>query len=154
MENENKKDNIEVQENEPVKAEKLFTQEEVNEIIRKRLAKEKAKEAPAIDVAELTARSNRLDCKEYIIDNGLSMDLLDIIDTSDVAVFKEKAAKIVTVVNNAVPAYPTVKDGGENLKPLNTEDEAIRKAFSKKGTVHKPKNYEPSGDAIFRSRKG
>ena len=68
------------------KSERLFTQAEVNEIVRKRIAKEKAKQpeqaAPAFDDAELTARANRLDCREFLLDNGLSPDLLDVIDTT------------------------------------------------------------------------
>lgn len=145
MENENT-DNKEVleaaQADEPAKAERLFTQEEVNEIIRKRLAKEKAKEASSSSAndAELTARASRLDCKEYILNNGLSMDLLDVIDTSDVAAFKEKAAKIKDVIDKAVPAYPTVKDGGSVRKVEEDPDAAIKKAFSK-GAAHKPKQW-------------
>ena len=143
---ENLTDNNEVKTptaDEPTKAEKLFTQEEVNEIIRKRLAKEKAKaETVSANDPELTARAARLDCKEYILDNGLSMDLLDVIDTSDVAAFKEKAAKIKEVIDKATPAYPTVKDGGSVNNLPEDPDAAIRKAFSK-GAAHKPKQYNP-----------
>lgn len=147
MENTNT-DNIEVkdtaQADEP-KAERTFTQEEVNEIIRKRLAKEKAKTetSSSVNDEELTARASRLDCKEYILDNGLSMDLLDVIDTSDVAAFKEKAAKIKKVIDNSV-SYPAVKDGGSPNKLPDDPDAAIKKAFSK-GAAHKPKKFNPYG---------
>lgn len=75
--------------------EKLFTQEQVNEIIRKRLKhqKESSVSTPEMDAraADLTKRENRLNCREYLFDKGYPVELLDIIDTSDVEAFKSKA---------------------------------------------------------------
>ena len=48
---------------------KLFTQQQVNEIVRERLARERAKAEPtAIDEREtaLKAREARLDCRDYL----------------------------------------------------------------------------------------
>ena len=126
----------------PDQGEKLFTQEEVNEIVRKRLAKEKAKAqpetqpaaAPAIDDAALTARSNRLDCKEYLLNNGLSLDLLDVIDTSDVSAFIEKCGKVKDAVKQTA-YYPNVRDAGEVELPAS--DDLRDVFFSKAG--HTPK---------------
>lgn len=146
MENENTNNITDNENTQPVQAEeKLFTQAEVNEIVRKRLAKEKAKaqpetkpaEAPAIDDAALTARSNRLDCKEYILNNGLSTDLLDVIDTSDVNVFIEKVSKLTELMPKQ-GSYPEVEDRGE-VTHLPDPDSAIRSAF--KNTAHKPKEF-------------
>ena len=121
--------------------EKLFTQAEVDEILRKRLAREKAKEAAPSPTtasdAELTARSNRLDCKEFILDNGLSPDLLDVIDTSNVEVFKEKVSKLQGIMPK-VGSYPEVADNGEVLH-VSDPDSDIRKAFA--NTQHIPKNF-------------
>lgn len=125
----------------PAPAEKLFTQSEVDKIISQRIAREKAKEpqpAPAIDEAALNARSNMLDCKEYVINNGLSMDLLDILDTSDVQGFKEKAEKLKTIINKTV-LYPEVEDRGEVLQ-LDHDDDALIAAF--KNSAHKPKQFK------------
>ena len=121
--------------------ERLFTQAEVDKIVRQRVAREKAKEqpaAPAIDEAALTARSNMLDCKEYVLNNGLSIDLLDIIDTSDVQKFIEKAEKLQSIAP-ARGSYPEIEDSGE-IRHLSDPDDAIRAAFGK--TAHIPKKYD------------
>lgn len=133
--NENNNENINVAETQPEQAEeKLFTQAELDKIVKQRIAREKAKEpAPAINEAELTAKANWLDCKEYVLDNGLSMELLDIIDTSDVQVFIDKVSKIQSIT----PAsYPVVYDAGE-VQNMPGLDAAIKEAF--KNTAHKPK---------------
>lgn len=81
--------------------ERLFTQEEVNHIVRDRLAKDRAKRAPAEPTEaekkemELTARESRLSCREHLLDNGLPSSLLDAFDTSDVDKFK-KAVDVVS----------------------------------------------------------
>lgn len=118
--------------------ERLFTQKEVEAIITKRLAREHAKVKESVTTdEELTARANLLDCKEYVLNNGLSVDLLDILDTTDVAAFKAKAEKLHTMSSR--PAlYPYVKDGGEPVKQ-DFESEAIKKAFA--GAAHIPKKY-------------
>lgn len=83
--------------------ERLFTQEEVNNIVRDRLAKDRAKRAPAEPTeaekreAALTARESRLSCREHLLDNGLPSSLLDAFDTSDVDKFK-KAVDVVSGV--------------------------------------------------------
>ena len=76
---------------------KLFTQEEVNTIIRDRLARERAKNTPAEPTEEekrlndLTIRENRLACREYVMDQGLPAKLLEVLDTSNQEDFKAKA---------------------------------------------------------------
>ena len=134
--NENINENINVAETQPKQAEeKLFTQAELDKIVKQRIARERAKEpAPAVNEAELTARSNRLDCKEYLLDNGLPVDLLDIIDTSNVQVFAEKVSKLQSV--SFINSYPVVHDAGEIQHEVNS-DAAIKEAFKKK--AHKPK---------------
>ena len=132
--------NIEEQNTQPIQAEeKMFTQAEVNEIVRKRLAREKEKvssEMPALTDADLTARSNRLDCKEYLLNKGLSMDLLDVIDTSDSAAFIEKVEKVSGIVEEVSRnSYPVVPDGGE---PIVSPTDNVKAAFFDK-TGHKPK---------------
>lgn len=83
---------------------KMFTQEQVNEIVRERLAREKAKAEPtAIDEREnaLKAREARLDCRDWLEElskggkaaSGV-MGLLDILDTGD----SEKFKKTVTAL--------------------------------------------------------
>lgn len=119
---------------------RLFTQEEVNKIVAARLERERNKysdPAPIVTDEDLTARASLLDCKEYVLNNGLSTDLLDILDTTDVAAFKAKAEKLHTM-SSRPPLYPYVKDGGEPVKQ-DFESEAIKKAFA--GAAHTPKKY-------------
>lgn len=81
---------------------RTFTQEEVDRIIRDRLAKDRAKRtAPAEPTeaekkeAALTARENRLSCREHLLDSGLPSSLLDAFDTSNIDKFK-KAVDVVS----------------------------------------------------------
>lgn len=80
--------------------ERTFTQTEVNRIIKDRLERERAKAksaeiSPEMEqrLADLDARESRLNCREYLVENDMPSELLDIIDTSDVDNFKSKAEK-------------------------------------------------------------
>lgn len=133
--------NIEDNTTQPIQAEeKMFTQSEVNEIVRKRLAREKERlsgEPSAITDTDLITRSNRLDCKEYLLNNGLSTALLDVIDTSNKDVFIEKVEALSGIVKEAeVNSYPAVRDGGEPI--TITAPDSVKSAFFNKGG-HKPK---------------
>ena len=72
---------------------KTFTQEEVNRIVKERLARLKAKyetdpetteEESQLDEREkaIALRENRVTCIEYVAENGHKKELLDILDTS------------------------------------------------------------------------
>ena len=71
--------------------EKTFTQEEVNNIVQERLARERAKNEPTpaeLREKELTARENKMSCKEY------PSELLDLFDTADMEQFKGNVEKM------------------------------------------------------------
>lgn len=76
---------------------KLFTQEEVNNIVRDRLARERVKKFPQEPTEEekrlkdLNDRESRIACREYVMDQGLPQQLLDVLDTSNHEEFKNKA---------------------------------------------------------------
>lgn len=76
---------------------KMFTQEEVNNIVKDRLARERAKNTPPEPTEEdkqhqaLNDRESRIACREYIMDQGLPRELLDVLDTSNHEDFKAKA---------------------------------------------------------------
>lgn len=118
--------------------EKLFTQEQVNEIIKKRLGRQKEEtdeqELKARE-KELTARESKLSCKEYLIEKGYPAELLDVIDTSDVETFKNKADKANNVYFRMQQA--------QNVAPLADLDssnyDAVASAFV--DTKHEPKQY-------------
>ena len=133
------------------KSERLFTQEEVNEIIRKRLERNKDVDiAKADQIAtalqdleqreaqlnelqkQVTKRENIVDCKEYLSSKGYSADLIDVLDTSDVEQFKEKADKTVMISNKNAFA------------PLGSSEPTITGSVPDAFSInfkHKPKDY-------------
>ncbi len=130
--------------------ERLFTQDEVNKIVTERLKRDREKRKADSDLphmaseAELLARANRLDCREFIIEHGYPSELLDVVDTNDVDAFKEKVANLNEIYKSNY-GYPRVKDGGEVAHHDDENDVrmSIRKGFQK-DAVHvpkKPKNY-------------
>lgn len=105
------KDNMEVVNDQSTESVGLFTQEQVNEIIQKRLSEEKAryKKTLASEVEsqvndrmselekrekDMTAQTVRLQCKEYLMDNNMSVELLEVIDTTNFDGFVERANKL------------------------------------------------------------
>lgn len=115
---------------------KLFTQEQVNEIIRKRLERQKESSLNEEELVrrekELDAREKAFECKKYLSLNGYPSELLDIIDTSDVEKFKEKADKASTAFE--------IMDKQKYVAPL-----AMLDTFKESGgfpdTTHEPKGY-------------
>lgn len=116
--------------------EKMFTQEQVNEIVRKRLKEKKESEITSQELearaAELDARENRLKCREYLIEKGYRADLLDIIDTSDAEEFEKKADAVSQM-------YGSV---GTDVAPLaSLDDFGGQSAAGFPDTTHVPKGY-------------
>ncbi len=77
--------------------EKTFTQEEVNNIVQERLARERAKNEPTpaeVRERELAARESAMTCKEYIAEKNYPKELLDLFDTADHEQFKKKVEKM------------------------------------------------------------
>lgn len=102
--------------------EKVFTKEEVNRIVKDRLARLKAKyetdsvtteEKNQLDEREkaVALRENRVACMEYVAENGHKKELLDILDTSDPERFRSQAEKIVELYGEPEQkkAYPGTK---------------------------------------------
>lgn len=85
---------------------KLFTQEEVNNIVRDRLARERAKNSPTEPTEEekrlqdLNARESKITCREYVMDQGLPSQLLDVLDTSNHEEFMRKADIVSGLLKN------------------------------------------------------
>lgn len=125
--------------------EKLFTQEQVNEIVKKRLGRQKEENANIQELearaAQLTERENRLSCREYLLDKGYPVELLEIIDTSDVSKFMEKADKSNQLF------------GGMNqeVAPLASTERVSGSADKFPDTTHVPKGYWAT-DPSTRSR--
>ena len=143
----------EVQCNESTKNnEKLFTQEEVNNIVKKRLYERKkqdqqntegdySKKEKNIEEREssVTIRENRVTCREMVVENGYPKELLDILDTSDPEKFKDHAEKLSKLYRaesqntNAPKVYPGVKPSNDHFYKSETTPFA--------NTRHIPKQY-------------
>lgn len=104
---------------------RTFTQEEVNQIVSDRLARERAKQ-PIEDDREkaLKAREARLDCRDYLDSKKYPVALLEVLDSSDVDKFKAAADALAekfpgaftggTALRGAKPASPAFSGFGSN----------------------------------------
>lgn len=124
--------------------EKKFTQEEVNDIVEKRLNRERKKLAGVLSVedpreAELSKRERAVEIKEIkadmkgvLMEYGLPEDALELLDYTD----KESCDKSMEVLKKVADAarqaaIDKLLAGGKPLKraPENTADQTIRGAF-------------------------
>ena len=73
--------------------EKMFSQDDVNRIVSERLKEERQRvsEPKPQDAREieLTKRENKLNCRDFLEENKYKVELLDVLDTSDVDKFKK-----------------------------------------------------------------
>ena len=143
--------NIETTSNQQKREEKLFTQEEVSRIVRERLSRAKADEKALRDEltaeimkeasakqADLEAREQRLNCQMFLVENGYSSELIDIIDTADLDSFKAKAEKLQKITRAAAPVAPI----GSNEPTLTG-----RPGLGDFADVeHKPRYVRPRGE--------
>lgn len=111
--------------------EKKFTQKEVDEIVKKRLNREKTKNADDLENLknELNKKDNLLKCKEYLIDKNYPRELIEVIDTNDVETFKEKVEKLQkNIFSNIEPPLYTAD-------PVPSENKGLTRQ------KRKPKDY-------------
>lgn len=126
------------------RSDRTFTQEEVNRIVSERLAKERSRAAQAQQTeadnraAELTAKENRLICKEFLIDNEYPAELLDAIDTSDPEEFKRKATSAYNAIHGKRQFAPSPQYNPE-LPP--SAHSALSDAFGH-DVKHTPQNSD------------
>ncbi|WP_148465212.1 hypothetical protein [Peptoniphilus harei] len=117
--------------------EKLFTQEEVDEIVKKRLSRKEKNIHDEVDKKvndELNKRSNNLDCKEYLIENGYPKDFMEIFDNETIDNFKIKVDKVMALIKaNKKEVVPPLKN--PEIGRLYNDDYA--KGFSVKEHVPK-----------------
>lgn len=116
---------------------KTFTQDEVNTIIRERLARERAKADTPTDNREqsIIARESRLDCREYINAKEYPAKLLDIFDTANIEQFKESVDKLIEAFPSIVDRKPIGGTGGAGNFPRRHEPigkDLVAEAFKPK----------------------
>ena len=120
---------------------KLFTQQQVNEIVRERLARERAKAEPtAIDEREtaLKAREARLDCRDYLEELSKGgkaassvLGLLDILDTTDSEKFKQTVSALLEL-GAFNPQLEPLKIHPVDMRGGASPDDLIAAAFKPK----------------------
>lgn len=116
--------------------EKTFTQEQVNQIISDRLARDRAKGEAALAEREqqLAQRELLLTAKEKLTENGLPVELVDALNVSSPEAL-EKALSIVKTVmdKHKAEARPIKFRGAKATESLshakNTGDSSLRKAM-------------------------
>lgn len=117
---------------------KTFTQDEVNNIVQERLARERAKNEPTpaeVREKELAARENAMSCREYIAEKNYPKELLELFDTADQEDFKQKVEKLYEVFPNLkrepnkTPAFFTK---GTNGGAFVGSPDLIAEAFRRK----------------------
>lgn len=81
-------------------AAKSFTQEQVNQIVQDRLAREKAKGTAELEQKQhdLEAREARLTAKELLSQNHLPAELVDVLDCSDPNKLEDKISQLQTFI--------------------------------------------------------
>lgn len=110
---------------------RTFTQEEVNKIVSDRLARERAKnnttDTDPERETELLQRENALQCKEYIHENELPKELLEIFSTENADDFKSKIELLKPLLRSTAKPITT---GCPTLNNSSSPADAhIRKAF-------------------------
>lgn len=127
--------------------EKKFTQADVDRIVKERLRRQRtngaletnnenaAKEKELSEKeSDINLRENRLNCKEYLINNGMPVELLEIIDTSDSVSFKEKAQRAAKIMSGSRRQTAPLA----STEPQMT-DSAVHAAF--KNPRHKVRHF-------------
>ena len=113
---------------------KTFTQDEVNQIVSERLARERARaNSPTAEetkrTKELDAKANNILCREFLLNNDYPHELLEILDTSDAEAFKEKATKLYEAM--AHPKYRNNVRESPRFQPECIQENPIIKAFGR-----------------------
>ena len=127
--------------------EKLFTQSDVDRIVRERLERDRAKRSPAEPTeaekkeAALTARESRLSCREHLLGSGLPSSLLDVLDTSNPQKFKSALDAVSRHVADLVKEQASsFMPPAPLYNPMVPVSDSSVSGFDR-GVKHKPKQY-------------
>ena len=127
--------------------EKLFTQEEVNNIVKNRLyerKKEKKNINEELDKREkdieeressVKLRENRVECCEIVNEKGYKKELLEILDTSDPEKFREQAEKLNELYKGKEEEKRVYPGAERNIIKRKSDVRPFA------DTKHKPKQY-------------
>ena len=118
------------------KAEKTFTQAEVDQIVQKRLARTKSEQEYSQRETELAKRELMLDAREALADAGLPKDLINAINCTDKETMMNSIKAIQGVIKSGQSSgkdsekQPTIVLPCNN--PMNHEADSIRYAMGLK----------------------
>ena len=119
--------------------ERLFTEDEVNEIVRKRLERYKEKHSGDEETtkltdalnersAELDKREFNIDCRNYLSEMGFDPGMMDVISADNLDDFKAKAHRLAMIIHDSkTPVPPSFNP--ETARNDNSSDK-IAEAFS------------------------
>lgn len=113
---------------------KMFTQDDVNRIVSERLKEERQRAAEpnpqdAREI-ELTKRESKLNCRDFLEENKYKVELLDILDTTDVEKFKKTVKDLSELVPGIrTDAVTAVKLPGGKPHGTFSKDDLIATAF-------------------------
>ena len=115
---------------------KMFTQEEVNQIVSERLKKERAKGEPSEQdkrIGELNAKESHLNCREYLMSNGYPADLLEILGTDDSEKFIKNVEKLCALCPDLGKKVPRTSGGLRHGSAIGeTFEDKLADAFKRK----------------------
>lgn len=127
---------------------RTFTQDEVNQIVSERLARERSKGEPSPleqKEADLNRREAKLSCREYLSEMNYPESLLDLFSTDSKEDFQASVEKLKKAFPHIFDKKETgiicygcedgvYSTGQEHGVPLRVEtSDAIARAFAKKG---------------------
>ena len=120
--------------------EKTFTQEQVNQIISDRLARDRAKGVAALAEREqqLAQRELLLTAREKLTENGLPVELVDALNVSSPEALEKALSTVKTVLDKYKSEARPIKISGtkpaESLcRAKDTGDGSLRKAMGLPG---------------------
>lgn len=113
--------------------EKMFTQDDVNRIVSERLARDRESRSAQQQNDEresaLKAREAKFDCREYVTVNKYPVELLDLLDTSNVDKFKETVEKLSDLFCYKRPRFVDSPKFTSNDRSNAPASDPIREAF-------------------------
>lgn len=132
---------------------RMFTQAEVDKIVKDRLAR--AKNTPRepteteIRERELTARESRLSCREYLVDRKYPAELLDVIDTSDIEKFKTKADTVSGLLNTSKLKHAADSPERQLLKSRIAQEKGIPAELAARLTGESEKELRQDAETLL-----
>ena len=123
--------------------ERMFSQAEVDRIVRDRLARAKAaaKEPTEAELREreLADWESRLACKEYLLSKGYPPALLNILNTSNPEEFNKRADMVFGLMNEHASRNPIFIEPVRSTEPNSLTGGSEPAGFEK--TKHTPRPY-------------